>query len=65
LVASSITFACANVQESIDVISSASFNPPIFPTMFAAVSEILYATVFDIAANFAAWVAFAVAEVTL
>ena len=40
-VASSMTLACANVQESVEAIFIDSFNPPIFATIFAEVSEIL------------------------
>ena len=64
-VASSITFACENVHESVALISLASFNPPTFAIIFAALSDISYTTICDIDANVAPCAALAVPEVTV
>ena len=64
MVASSIIFACAKVQLSVAVIFTDSFNPPTLATIFAAVSEILYAIACEIDANVAPCDAVAVVDVT-
>ena len=61
LVASSITLACANVQESDEVISTASFNAAVFAfAKFAAVSSTEYTIAFDIPEIVFDWFTFAV-----